>query len=274
MDRTRGAEAGPPGKLRSRVARVSRALDAVWEVVDARAPLASRAPGLARLAPGRPRVLLLAKSDLAEEGETARWILGFEAEGRPALAVSRTEPAEALASRLLAATRAAGAAARGGSLAVLVFGLPNVGKSTLVNRLAARAAARTGARPGVTRGETWVRAEGFELVDTPGLLPARLSRRRAVLLRALELVGDDAAPAEEAAAYLLSEFAGRRPEALIGRYGFDPRGLGAEELLARVARSQGALGRGGRGDLARAAQAVLRDVRLGRLGRLTLERRP
>ncbi|MDI3298219.1 MAG: ribosome biogenesis GTPase YlqF [Bacillota bacterium] len=269
--------AGRPGLLRGHMARalrvarrLLRAVDAVVEVLDARAPRASRYPALARMVAGRPRLLVLAKEDLADPVVTRAWLEALAAAGERAVAVDLREGGGlARLRRELGALLAERQGLRARRLPrVMVVGLPNTGKSTLLNRLAGRGAARTGARPGITRGEQWIRGDGYELLDLPGVLPAALGNRRVLgLLAVCELVGPEVVPEEEAARLLAEWLEAHAPALLEERYGWQP----GEPPLEAVARRRGALLPGGLPDLERAGRTLLADFRRGRLGRLSLE---
>lgn len=247
-----------------------RLVDVVVEVLDARLPRASRYPALAGMVAGRPRLLVLAKADLADPLLTGRWLAALRAAGERAVALDlRQDRDAARLRRELAPLAAARQGLRARRLPrVMVVGLPNTGKSTLLNRLVGRSASRTGAVPGVTRGEQWVRAGGFEILDLPGVLPPTLGNRQVLgLLAVCQLVGPETVPEEEAANLLAGWLAARAPAVLETAYGWQP----GQAPLEAVARRRGALLAGGLLDLERAAGVLLADFRHGRLGRLTLE---
>jgi len=265
----------------------------VIEVADARAPRASRYPGLAPLVPGRPILTVLAKADLADPEITRDWVARLEAGTREAVARGPGDAASGGAIALSAGNRAdvqrlvrkvtalGRRAGRRGPIRAMIVGLPNVGKSTLINRLAGRASARTGDRPGITRGKQWIRTgSGFDLCDLPGILvPGRLPSRVALLLAVLGVLPEQAFDTTEAARLVLDVLAERdalpaelkvAEEEPPGRAG----GAGAPDgdtLLARYALARGHLRSGGRPDLERAATSLVRAFREGRFGRVSLE---
>lgn len=266
------------------------AVDLVWEVADARGPRCSRNPRLPRLCAGKARLILLAKADLAEEDLTRRWAaaLGAEAE---TVALDLHGPCDlgALWRAARAALERAGARLPGSEgYRAMVAGMPNTGKSTLLNRVLGRRSAAVGARPGVTRGPQWfVLPEGGRVLDLPGVLAPRLGPWPAAWrLWALGAVGPAAVDAERAGAALAERIAARQPRALEARYGVDearpaPEGssalegeCGGAELLAGMARSRGLLQAGGVPDLSRAAAVLQGDFRRGLLGAVTLEEPP
>jgi ribosome biogenesis GTPase A len=274
----RGVLAGHMAAGERALRRSLRAVDVVWEVADARCPRASRNPRLRRLVGGKATLLVLAKADLAEEAATDRWRAALGRAGEACVAVDLRAGRDAGApGRIVAASRgllvSAGAARREAEpFRAMAVGLPNVGKSSLINRMAGRRRAPVGARPGVTRGAAWIALDGFELLDLPGILPARVPGG-AVLWRlvAIGALTEGQGDVTAAAAELAEWVARRAPRALEVRYGMADERLSGTELLEAIGRVRGALGPGGRVDLARAAAALLADFRRGDLGTVTLE---
>jgi len=267
----------------------------VIEVADARAPRASRYPGLHRLVPGRPILTVLAKADLADPAVTRLWLEWLENRVGPA-GEGVADPSRGAATAFSAAApgsvRALGRlvgelgrrSGRPGPVRAVVVGLPNVGKSTLINRLAGRSSARTGDRPGITRGKQWIRTrEGFELCDFPGILvPGRLPRAGALILAVLGILPGEAFEMLEVAELVLRVLAGKGalPPEIAGVAPAQERETAVRrpsgtpepgELLARYALARGHLRAGGLPDLDRAALALVRSFREGRFGRVSLE---
>jgi ribosome biogenesis GTPase A len=243
----------------------------VIEVADARAPRATRHPNLASLVPGRPILTVLGKADLADPSATRAWVAHLRDSGRPEDSATPFSSEEARDAREIAKLALAIGRKRAGmsSQRAMVVGLPNVGKSTLINRLVGRASARTGDRPGITRGKQWIVAlEGLGLLDLPGILvPGRLADRIALTLALLGILPAQAFDAITVAEHALAVLAehGRLPAELTGE------GT-ADDALIRYARGRGHLLSGGVPDLERAAVALVGAFREGRFGRLTLER--
>lgn len=266
---------GHMAKARRELQTRWRLVDVVLEVLDARIPHTSRHPEPVGKAERRPRVLLLAKKDLAEDGPTRQWLDYYRAAGVKATAADlRTGGwVRPVARQLREAAEGGRRRGAGDPVRVLVAGLPNVGKSTAINSLARRAKAETGGKPGVTRSLQWLSAaNGLQLLDSPGVLwPGATKGLSALFLAAAGLVPDAVFDNEVAARQLLRYLLRRVPAAVEDRYGPGLDGAG-DDPLAEVARRRGMLQAGAAPDTERAAAAVLQDFRTGRLGRMTLER--
>ena len=250
-------------------------IDVVIELLDARLPGSSSNPLLAELTAGKPALKVLNKQDLADPELTTAWLAHFNAlPGTRALALdaSITAPARAL----IAACRAL-APLRGGMvkpLRVLICGIPNVGKSTLINTLVGQRATLTGDEPGITKLEQKiVLAPDFYLFDTPGMLWPRITvERSGYHLAASGGIGRNAYDEEEVALALLANVRVRHADRLRARYKLsDLDGLTDDELLAEFGRKRGGLMAGGRVNLQKAAEIAINDFRTGAWGRITLE---
>ena len=257
-----------------------RAVDAVIELCDARAPQATRNPDLGRLTRGKSRILVLNKADLADDSQTARWLERFRREGITALRFnSNGGKVKDILSRIEVASKPAleRYAARGvrKTVRLMVIGIPNVGKSTFINRLHGTAIVKAGDRPGVTRANQWVKIGPFlELLDTPGMLPPRLDDQAgARLLACLGSIRDEIMDTEDLAGGLMALLNEIDPAALAARYKLPEDCKDApHELLERACRGRGWLLSGGRYDTARAAALVLDEFRAGKIGKITIER--
>ncbi len=257
-------------------------VDAVCEILDARIPMASRNPDIDSLASGKPRLVILNRADLADPKATALWREYFKGLG---LAVIETDcksgkgvgnfaPAvRSLLKELLAQRAAKGQATR--ALRVMVLGIPNVGKSTFINRVAGKKAAAVSDRPGVTRGRQWITVDrGLELLDTPGILWPRFdSQEVGELLAVTGAIKDDVLDRETLAANFLVRLARLYPEAIRQRYKLDAAsGMAGWEMLELCAKNRGFLAGRGEYDTERMSAVLLDECRGGKLGRMTLER--
>jgi ribosome biogenesis GTPase A len=257
-------------------------IDVVIELVDARAPQSTRNPDFDALFRSKSRVLLLNKSDLADPASNKRWIGYYKRQGIEAAEVTASaQNAKATAIRLIekaTAERVKRYEEKGAqkTVRVLIAGIPNVGKSTLINRIAGEKRAQTGDRPGVTKGKQWVKiTPHLELLDSPGLLWPKLGDE--TIGRHLAFLGsinDEILNTEELAEQLLSSLRTLCPNALFERY----KKLSADTpdgtLLEGVAKSRGFIQKGGILDVERAARIVLDEFRAGRIARVTLEQPP
>ena len=250
-------------------------IDVVIEMLDARLPGSSANPLLAELTSRRPALKVLNKQDLADPARTALWLAHFNSlPDTRAIALDTSEPAAA--ARLIAACHEL-APLRGGMvkpMRVLICGIPNVGKSTLINRLVGKRAAKAADEAGVTRAEQRIAlADDFYLYDTPGILwPRIIVAQSGYKLAASGAIGRNAFDEQEVALELLEYLKQPYAALLSARYKLDAvAGLSDEELLDEIGRKGGALQSGARINLQKAADIVLTDFRSGRLGRMTLE---
>ncbi len=267
-----------PGHMhltRQAIAERIRNIDVVIEMLDARLPGSSANPMLAELIQGKPALKILSKQDLADPARTQQWLAHYNSQdGVRAIGLdnSMKQPAKALvdACHQLAPHR-------GGMdkpMRVLICGIPNVGKSTLINTLKGKAAAKTGDVAGVTKTEQRVHiADDFYLYDTPGVLwPRIIVLQSGYNLAASGAIGVNAFDDEEVALELLDYLMAHYPEALQARYKLGGiAGLAAEALLAEIGRQRGALQSGARVNTTKAAELLIHDLRSGALGRISLE---
>lgn len=250
-------------------------IDVVIELLDARLPGSSANPLLAELTGAKPALKVLNKQDLAEPELTARWIAHYQAlPGTQAIGLDASVTAPAR--QLVSACRQL-APLRGGMvkpLRVLICGIPNVGKSTLINTLVGRSATKTGDEPGITKLEQKiVLAEDVYLFDTPGMLwPRILVDESGWHLAASGGIGRNAYDEEEVALVLLARVRARHGERLRERYKLPALdGLSEEALLSDIGRRRGGLRAGGQVNLQKAAEIAINDFRSGAWGRITLE---
>ncbi len=256
-------------------------VDCVCEIADARIPRSSRNPALDALLSRKPRLLLLNRADQADPAMNRRWAEHYRSQG---IAVLETDcrsgrgvdkfPAalrELLRERL-SRLEEKGQGSR--PLRAMVVGIPNVGKSTFINKAAGRKAAAASDRPGVTRGRQWITvSRGLELLDTPGVLWPRFDDPAVgERLAFTGAVKDQILDVEELASHLIALLAVRAPQALNDRCKLtETEGLQPWELLEAAARKRGFLIAGGEADTLRMANVLLDEFRAGKLGRITLE---
>jgi ribosome biogenesis GTPase A len=253
-------------------------IDVVVELVDARAPSSTSNPELVEITAGKPRVVVLNKADLADASLTPVWVAALRDRGLQATAAnSVTGEGVAdvirLASECAAGAPGAAAHARGRRVRSGVAGIPNVGKSSFINRVARKSRAKTGDRPGVTRAKQWiVVSRDLEMLDTPGIMPPRVEDP--AVWAALSFLGtiDDSLLDREAVAIKLIKFLLDCPPSKLGeRFDLPSDVRDPEEILGLVAIRRGCVRTGGVPDLSRAADVVIREFRSGKLGRVTLE---
>ena len=271
---------GHMAKARRQLVENLKLIDVVVEIVDARAPRATRNPDFDDLFKEKKRVVLLNKSDLASPVETKKWINAYGAQDISAIEFVATNSAKKKAALDLIQNAAADKIQRSlekgikKTVRVMVVGIPNVGKSTFINRIAGMNRAIVGDKPGVTKGQQWVKITPYlELMDTPGLLWPKLEDPQ--LARHVAYIGsikDDIMDTEELAALLLADLMKICPEELTARYKKLERDMTPEELLEGVCRSRGFMLGGGNFDTERAARIVLDEFRGGKIARVTLDK--
>ncbi len=252
-------------------------IDAVIEICDARLPLSSRNPDLDSLVMNKPRVLLLNKMDLANPEATRSWLNYFESKGQSCLAIEMGKRKQGILNAIVELTEARLARSQKKGITrsarAMVIGVPNVGKSTLINYLAGRSAFKVQDRPGITRAPQWITASPkLELLDTPGLLWPKLGDPVAARrLSYIAAVRDEVLDVFHLALALLDELMVIAPNGVISRYKLENTSLRGQALLEAICQNRGFLLRGGAYDLERGAVCVLDEFRAGLLGRVTLE---
>ncbi len=271
-------------KARRMITSNLKLIDVVCEIVDARIPLSSRNPDLDELAGGKPRLVVLNRVDQADPSMTRAWSAYFKKQGAAVLETdaksgkgtkSFADAARALISERIKADQAKGMTGR--PVRVMIVGIPNVGKSSLINRIAGRKAADTSDRPGVTRGKQWITiGGGLEILDTPGILwPKFDSPEVAENLAFTGAVKDAVVDTEALAANLMVRLREMNPKMIEERYKFTPEpDKEGWELIEQAGRKRGFLQSGGVIDTERMAAILLDEFRAGKLGRVTLERPP
>lgn len=257
-----------------------RYVDAVVEILDARIPFSSRNPDFDDIVSKKPRLVVFNKYDLADTKRTDKWIAYYKRKGISVIPVScqtktginKISPAlfELVTDKLKKY------AEKGvkKNIKIMILGIPNVGKSTLINCLSGKATAQTGDRPGVTRTKQWIRLiDGLELLDTPGILPPKFEDQNIALnLAYTGAIRDEVMEIEFIACSLLEYLRDNYSDLLLSRYKLsDIAELKGYEILEQIGRKRGCLVSGGEIDETRAANIVLEDFRSLKIGKITLE---
>jgi ribosome biogenesis GTPase A len=271
-------------KARRMITEHMKIVDAVCEIIDARIPVSSRNPDLDSLTNGKPRLIILNRTDQADPVMTKKWAAYLKSQGAMILetdAKSGKGTSEFVSAvRTLLKDKLASYAAKGQAghvVRVMIVGIPNVGKSSFINRIAKRKATEASDKPGVTRGKQWITIDtGLELLDTPGILwPKFDSQVVGENLAFTGAVKDDILDREALAANLMLRLRDISPARLTERYKIIPAAdKNGYELLSEAAKKRGFLLQGGSIDLERMASILLDEFRDGRLGRVTLEMPP
>ncbi|TDQ42406.1 ribosome biogenesis GTPase YlqF [Aureibacillus halotolerans] len=271
---------GHMAKAKRQVTEKMSMIDVVIELTDARLPESARNPMVDEMTRQRPKILVLNKSDLADQAKTQQWIHYYESQGIAAIAVDSRGPQSA--QKIVSACQAImkekrerqlKKGRRPQSIRALIVGIPNVGKSTLINMLARKKVAKTGNRPGITTAQQWIKTKSdVDLLDTPGILWPKFEDPEVGYRLALTGgIKDDILDFQEVALYGLSFFSQAYPDALKDRYKLDELAEEPFALLEQIGEKRGCMQKGGFVDTEKAAELFLREVRGGQLCRLTLE---
>ena len=268
-------------KTRRQMEKELSLVDAVAEIVDARIPASSRNPDIPKLLGKKPMLVILNKCDMADQKATEQWIKWFEAQNINAIAVDcRTgnginkfvPKVKEILKDKIEANISKGMA--GKPLRLMVVGIPNVGKSTFINRMAGVNKAKAENRPGVTRGKQWIRLKGdVELLDTPGILAPKFEDQEVAKRLAYTGAIKDEIMDTELLAYSLCEYLAKNyVDLLCSRYKLDSvDGMAGHEILEKIGRKRGFVISGGEIDMERAANMVLDELRAAKIGNITLE---
>ncbi|TMW73196.1 ribosome biogenesis GTPase YlqF [Alteribacter natronophilus] len=271
---------GHMAKAKREAKEKMKLIDVVIELLDARIPLSSRNPVIDEITGGKPRMIILNKADLADPEVTKAWKAFFEEEGHHVLeadsqkgkGVQGIGPAVRVqAAGMIEKMKRKGMNPR--AVRALILGIPNVGKSTLINRLASKKIARIGDRPGVTKSQQWIKVgKEMELLDTPGILWPKFDDEAVGYRLALTgAIKEEIFDFQDSSAFLLKELARSYPELLRSRYGLSDVPEDLLELFDAIGRKRGCLVSGGNIDYDRTAELIFRDFRSGKFGRISLE---
>ena len=267
-------------KTRRQIEADLKQVDAVCEIVDARIPMSSRNPDIDSICGNKPRIIVLNRMDLADPAATKKWMAYFKKKGFAVIATDcKTKKGIAdftPAARIACKEKLERDAARGMNrpLKVMVVGIPNVGKSTLINQISGRKGAKAENRPGVTRGKQWVTVDsGLQLMDTAGILwPKFEDPQVGMMLAYTGAVKEGVIDVEELAYFLMELLHKYYPQTLIDRYKVEaPEGTRGWELMEMAGRKRGYLISGGEVNLERMCKVLIDEFRSGKLGKFTLE---
>ena len=272
---------GHMAKTRRLIQENLKLIDVVVEITDARIPFSGRNPNFDDIIKGKPRLIVMNKADLADDDITKEWINYYNSIGLGVIPISCAtgmgvnkifDKARELISEKIERDRERGI---NKTLKLMMVGIPNVGKSSLINRLSGKAGAVTGDRPGVTKGKQWIRIrKDAELLDTPGILPQKLDdEKSAVRLAWTGAIKDDIVNTEILSYSLLEYLRDNYPEKIEERYKLsdfsDKEGW---ELLEMIGRKRGCVISGGEIDTERAARLITEELRSCKVGKISLER--
>ncbi|MCT4618592.1 MAG: ribosome biogenesis GTPase YlqF [Marinisporobacter sp.] len=255
-------------------------VDVVVELLDARVPISSRNPQIDEIIIGKPRVIVLNKSDLANSKVTNEWVRYFKSEGIHAIPVNSMNGSglDKLMAELEATVKEKmekriEKGMRRRPVRAMIVGIPNVGKSSIINRLTGKKSAKTGDKPGVTRGKQWVRLKGnIELLDTPGILWPKFEDQNVGLKLAFTgSIKDEILDIETIALRLIEYLGEKYPEYMIERYKLKEIEEDGLMNMESIAKNRGCIMSGGRIDYTRVANIVMDEFRSAKIGKITLE---
>ena len=265
-------------KTRELIQENLKAVDLVIEIVDSRIPVSSRNPIIDEIVSGKPRIIVLGKADLADEEETSRWAESLsKGEGIRRVMALNLQSGENIKKLLKALETEQRKRNEERSvkrpLRIMIVGVPNVGKSSLINRLTGKRSAQTGDKPGVTKGKQWLTLpNGMQLLDTPGILWPKFEDPKVGLdLAFCGSIKDDIIGVQDLGFELIRVLGSEYPDKLQERYKLDEISDDALENMDNIARKRGFIMSGGRIDYERTARIVLDEFRGGKIGRITLE---
>ncbi|MDQ0230553.1 ribosome biogenesis GTPase YlqF [Metabacillus malikii] len=271
---------GHMAKARRQVTEKLKLIDIVFELVDARIPMSSRNPMIDEIVSSKPRIVLLNKADKADEATTKKWLNYFKDKDIAAIAIDAQngtglKQITSLSKELLKEKfdKMAAKGIKPRAIRALIIGIPNVGKSTLINRLAKRNITKTGDRPGVTTAQQWVKVgKELELLDTPGILwPKFEDEMVGFKLATTGAIKDTILNLQEITVFALNFLKEHYPKRLLERYGLEELPEDIVELFDEIAKKRGCVMSGGYIDYDKTSELVLREIRADKLGRLSFE---
>ncbi|MGI2327210.1 ribosome biogenesis GTPase YlqF [Planococcus sp. YIM B11945] len=271
---------GHMAKARREVTEKLKLVDIIFELVDARLPLSSRNPMIDQVIQQKPRLIILNKMDMADEVETQKWIRYFEDEGTRAVAINSLEgkglQLVTKASKEILADKWDRMISKGikpRAIRAMIVGIPNVGKSTLINRLSKKSLAKTGNMPGVTKAQQWIKVgKEIELLDTPGILwPKFEDPETGLKLAVTGAIKDSVIQMQELAIYALKFLEERYPERLKERYGLEEIDEEIVNVFDHIAKRRHISMVNGEVDYEMVAEIIIRDIRNQHLGRVTFD---
>ncbi|MBS4217769.1 ribosome biogenesis GTPase YlqF [Bacillus sp. FJAT-49711] len=271
---------GHMAKARREITEKLKLVDIIFELVDARIPESSSNPMLKEIIQQKPRLILLNKADMADRAITNKWIDYYAEQGLTALSINSqagtglkeiVKSAEKLLHEKIERQKAKGLKPR--AIRAMIIGIPNVGKSTLINRLAKRNIAKTGNTPGVTRAQQWIKVgKELELLDTPGILwPKFEDQETGYKLALTGAIKDTLLNMQDIAVFALTFLQTYYEERLLERYQLNEIPEEISVLFDKIGQLRGCLASGGEVDYDKTAEIVIRDLRMQKFGNLTLD---
>ena len=268
-------------KAKREVQEKLKLVDFVIELVDARAPYSSQNPLIQQTLQQKTKMMVLMKDDLADPSWTLRWLEHLQQQQIPAISVNVNnrkdiqkviQTAKQLGEKKLERLRKKGVRPR--PARAMILGIPNVGKSTLINRLANKKIANTGDKPGVTKHQQWIKVKNdFELLDTPGILwPKFEDEITGYRLAAIGTIKEQLLPKEEIAVFVVKFLKEEYTEVMSDRFQIPPEESDIHTIFETIGRQRGCLESGGRVNFEKTSEIILQDLRSGKLGQITLER--
>ncbi len=271
---------GHMAKTKKQIIEDLKLIDIVVEILDARMPLASVNPDIQNYIKDKKKIIILNKSDLADENITNEWIKYYKSKGINAIAIEANNGKgipkvidcikseyKSIEDKYIKKGRI------GKAIRIMVLGIPNVGKSTFINKLAKRNTAKVGNKPGVTKQKQWIKIDNnIELMDTPGMLWPRLDDQElAMHLAFVGTIGENSIDNEEIAYYLIEYLKNTYPNKLKERYNVELEEKETIDIINEIAKKRGAIISGGNINMQKVSDIILNEFRSGKLGRITIE---